>query len=41
MEAFYDNEQPFSEFLKNSGALQAAISAGGRLRPIHQIHPKV
>lgn len=41
MEAFYDNEHPFSEFLKTTGALQAAISTGVQLRPIHRIHPKV
>ncbi|KAJ6580856.1 hypothetical protein B0H19DRAFT_930261 [Mycena capillaripes] len=40
MEAFYDNEQPFSQFLKTTGALQTAVSAGVRFRPIHHIHPK-
>ncbi|KAJ6568381.1 hypothetical protein DFH09DRAFT_1467346 [Mycena vulgaris] len=39
-EAFYDNEHPFAEFLKKTGAQQAATSAGGRLRPTHRIHPK-
>ncbi|KAJ7663898.1 hypothetical protein DFH06DRAFT_1393758, partial [Mycena polygramma] len=39
-EAFFDNESPFSEFLKRTGALQAADSAGVRLRSIHRIHPK-
>ncbi|KAJ6465152.1 hypothetical protein C8R47DRAFT_991632 [Mycena vitilis] len=39
-EAFFDNESPFSEFLKRSGALQAADSVGARLRSIHRIHPK-
>ncbi|KAF8211098.1 hypothetical protein K438DRAFT_1959290 [Mycena galopus ATCC 62051] len=40
MEAFYDNEPPFSEFLKNAGAYQAAAAAGAGLREIHRIHPK-
>ncbi|KAF7345460.1 hypothetical protein MVEN_01564100 [Mycena venus] len=40
MEAFYDNERPFSEFLTNAGALQTAVSAGVRLRQTHRIHPK-
>ncbi|KAJ6485552.1 hypothetical protein C8R45DRAFT_1145973 [Mycena sanguinolenta] len=40
MEAFYDNEPPFSDFLKTNGALQAAFASGVRLRSNHRIHPK-
>ncbi|KAJ7237269.1 hypothetical protein B0H12DRAFT_108636 [Mycena haematopus] len=40
MEAFYDNEPPFSDFLKTTGALQAAVASGVRLRSNHRIHPK-
>ncbi|KAJ7036561.1 hypothetical protein C8F04DRAFT_1337414, partial [Mycena alexandri] len=39
-EAFYDNEHQFSDFVRKSGALQAAAAAGVRLRAIHRIHPK-
>ncbi|KAJ7114112.1 hypothetical protein C8R44DRAFT_231191 [Mycena epipterygia] len=40
LEAFFDNEKPFSEFLKKTGAHQAAASAGARVRSAHRIHPK-
>ncbi|KAJ6621446.1 hypothetical protein B0H10DRAFT_2017320 [Mycena sp. CBHHK59/15] len=40
VDAFYDNERSFSEFLRKMDVGKAAESAGVRLRPIHRIHPK-
>ncbi|KAJ6617038.1 hypothetical protein B0H10DRAFT_1948720 [Mycena sp. CBHHK59/15] len=40
MEAFYDNEKPFSEFLEKTGATQAVSSVGMWFHSIHHIHPK-
>jgi hypothetical protein len=41
LEAFYDNEPAFRQYLDGQGADSAARAQGLRLRPSNQIHSKV
>lgn len=41
LDAFYDNEAAFQEYLRDQDAQGAANSFGLQLRTSHRIHPKV